>query len=505
MKTIPSLLWLCMFSQYICPALGQEPRLVASSPFFMTLRPTSKELDYTSLQALEKVMAETILEKDNTGDFRDMDVAVQQVDYVPKGNATDIASPAVDDNSPSTRIRFFALGIAPVTDSNTESDLRLQSQLNTLVENSFLDGIDGTFLLLLRSDPILGESQSVMVERIVAPGNDDDNSGASESSSKASKLSFLDIALITVSGLILLGVLYMVVEHIKDRGFIESERQRVLNQANQSFNESLVLAEQGYASPLDSSQNESGLKVVGKVEPPSDEEDDDDDDDETPSTPSTTDSVGEELPTTPERSVHITTTTISAEDPDVLLLKPDKPSFLSEFEEGNKWFHPAHTKPRRLLRKVAHPVSVIAEGDEEDEESSDSLYEGSSDGDESDPFHVDISAVESMDDTTKSVASAASTVTDWMKTIRVVAPNIENQISEEMTASLPDDEEKYSGDSSSAASSSSSSSASSTASSSLISSQSSKLEEEDLENISLEKSLASSCAERWPRRKRDEV
>ena len=495
--------------------VGQDPQLIASSAFFMTLRPVSRELNYASLRALEQAAAREIDEKDTDDAFVAMDVAVQDVAYI-KSNST-------ADTDPAMKVRFFALGIVPFQASNdVDSTSELQIVLNKLVGRSFNDGVEGTFLRLLRTDRILGEATSVMVEPMAPVDKDSPNENPDDiSSSSPSKLSLLDIALITVSGLILIGICYMVVEHVKDQGYIENERLRVLNQPQNSSDpdEAMIAAEAGTKTTT-ILQDEPALKVIRKIDSQEDEMDDD-----TPSTPSTTDSIGEDpRPCTPDRSVRIKTTTISATDPDVLMVKPDQPTFLSEFDNTGKWFHPKNTKPRRLHKHPRHPVSIIAEGDE-DEESSGEVYEDGSSDEETedivDPFHVDVSAVLSTEDdvdTAKSVASAASSVTEWMKTIRVVTTNIEHNISEDLTQSLPDEEKEGSAsvDSSSALSTSSNESSSSSSNSSsssssdsseesvdscsLVSDAHSKLEEKDLESNSLEKSLASSRAEERARK-----
>jgi hypothetical protein len=503
--------------------LGQEPQLIASAPYRMILRPTSQGLNYASLQALEEAASSTIL-LGQDGTFLDIEVAVQQVDYIPPGNDT-------SSDDPSTRIRFFVLGSTRIFNNTDETTLR--DQLNELVEVSFED-FDTMFLQLLSSDPILGEALSVTVTPILAlPGP-----GIKSEEDKRQTLSLLDIVLVIISGLILLGIVYMVVQHHKDRGFIENERQRVLNQRIYNNGDILVAAEQGATSPIASGQ--------------------DDGDDETPSTPSTTYSVVKVnvKPASPDRSVHITTTTISAMDPDVLLKQESSgPIFLSEnlekFEKS-KWFHPAHTKPRVLRKFVRQPVSVIAEGDEGDDgdESSDGVYEDDSSESSEDVFHLECSATSSSaDDTTKSVASAASAVTEWMQTIRVISTkidsqisedtirvistnidnqisedtirvissnidnqisdtiriistNIDNQISEDLTLSMPSqDEEKDEHLSSAAASSSMSSSSSSSSGATSLAEKASALDGSSMEQTSLERSMASSRVDRRPAEK----
>jgi hypothetical protein len=467
-----------LFGARFLSILGQEPQLIASAPYRMILRPTSQDLNYASLQALEEAASSTIL-LGQDGTFLDIEVAVQQVDHVPSGNDT-------SSDDPSTHIRFFVLGSTRVFNNTDETTL--QNQLNALVEVSFED-FDTTFLQLLSSDPILGEASSVTVTPILASSGP----GIKSEGDNRQKLSFLDIVLVIISGLILLGIVYMVVQHHKDRGYIESERQRVLNQRIYNNGDILVATEQGATSPI-SNNSQVNTQAIASGENGGDVE--------TPSTPSTTYSVVDfnVKPESPDRSVRITTTTISSMDPDVLLKQESSgPIFLSENFE-NKWFHPAHTKPR-LRKFIRQPVSVIAEGDEGDE-SSDGVYEDGSSESSEDVFHLNCSGASysSADDTTKSVASAASAVTEWMKTIRVISTNIDNQISEDLTLSMPSqDEEKDEHLSSAAASSSMSSSSSSAATS--FAGKTSALDESSLEQTSLERSMASSLVDRRPAEK----
>jgi len=331
-------------------------------------------------------MGLTILETQIDELFESVDIVVQDALFIED-----------DADDPFTSIRFFALGATDEIQDESQAVLAL----NGLIVDAFDQDSQQEFLDLLDDDPVLSSATQVDVQPF---NEEDDDAPQGPKTAESSRLSPLDIVLIVMCVLIILGIAYMIFEHHRDRGMIENERLQVVNQSPSAGDE---LTANGNIGVLDVSPSHD-FEIVGKVKS------DDFEDDGTPSTPSTTDSIAEEeqAPKTPERNVCITTTTISAQDPDVLLLtesSTDGTGLAENFE--NRWFHPAKTTPR--FRYSMTPVSVI------EEEEEDGVFEDKSETSD-DVFRVARSQASAANDTNISLASANSEVSEWMKTIQVV-------------------------------------------------------------------------------------
>ena len=227
-RIMPQACWTTFASAAVMTALvlGQETSpapllsLTASSPFRMLLAPTVKKLTLTETHLVEDAIASTVLGMQTDNIFLELETVAQEIELVQR---------AGEENS--SRINFFVLGTLINQEGGPGPTNR--EILDALLVSALVDSTIGRnqFLELLQSSisSTLSNVTSVAVSPVKPAAVDDDPKVGTETSRKLSKL---DVALIVVSGLIFVGIMYMIVQHHKDRGYIENERMRVLNETS---------------------------------------------------------------------------------------------------------------------------------------------------------------------------------------------------------------------------------------------------------------------------------
>lgn len=216
--------------------------LTASSPFAMDLQPIRDggKVPLSGLQLLEEAIATTLFEEQPTGNmYIDLEAVIQQVDYFQDESDEQQHSNESTTTTNTTlrlvKIRFFVLATV-VADVGESSTVTPRLELNQLVKTVLVDSIIGKnkFLELLWSNnqTSLQDVSSVLVSpwisapTVPASSSDSDNSPPTSSDKR---LTTLDIILIVASGLIFLGILYMIIQHHYDRGYIENQRVLAFN------------------------------------------------------------------------------------------------------------------------------------------------------------------------------------------------------------------------------------------------------------------------------------
>ena len=342
--------------------------LTASSPFRMILRPTASELDFEALEIVEEAIASTLFIMQDEKEYIDTEAVIQQVEFV-----------QLENEHPATRIRFFVLA---TTLARNETP---RTELNANLKHIFADSIAGKsqFLTILRGSdhPMLQKVADMAVAPILPAASDENKSGSSR------KLSTLDIILIAVSAAIFIGILYMIIQHHRDRGYIENQR---------------VLA---FSTPpprrQDSDRHNSKASNDNKDKKNATNSEDQQD---APSTPSTTNSVDLEFNVAPETPDRVRITPVSNMTPEALLtassVDGSSVQTLSETFDS-KWFQ-----------------SVSVKKDDRNDDQASSSGESSED-----VFHVDVEASSMCPDDkskTSSTASAAA-ISEWMRSIQVIS------------------------------------------------------------------------------------
>lgn len=394
-------------------------QVVYSNPFQLILRPTIREAGRTSIHALADAATDTLLfqsEKDAIEIFSSLIVAIQDAKFV-NGSST------VD---PSTVVRLTAVGTTVEGNGTT-----VRKMLDRLVQRSFIDSSLKAFLTRIKSDPVFGEATTVQIKRVpkeVPPLSQGLGQGIKRWFSNEEN--WISIAILAILTVLVFLIAYTLIVHCTDKGYFEHLLNRATSQPGPSSSD--ILASQ--LASLQPNDVEGSDEEFGRssIENSKREEEED-----TPSTPSTTESIAEDLtmtPTTPERRVRIKTETIASTEPAVSsVAEGDAKGTI--FLPGNfdqKWHHPRKTKPR--FRKYIEPVKFIV-----DDEDVDHIYEDNSDNSD-DVFHIDVDGSNcSVDDANKSIATAASEVTQWMKTLVVTTgdPN-QNMEGLALTAIAPD-------------------------------------------------------------------
>lgn len=401
--------------------------LIASSPFRMILSPVDTELDFRATQILETSITSTLLVEQAATEYTEMEAVIQQVE----------STAAVDD--PAIRVRFFVLATVLV---ENESDTAVQrTALNQLIESTFDDSMGrGQLMTLLKDsgDATLSAVTTVLVGAIApAPATEEPGSKG---------LATLDIVLIVVSTAIFLGIAYMVIQHVKDRGYIENQRLIALNSASRTQTTGESLADKN--------------RMVGQSNSK---------DEETPSTPSTTGSGIEPSLETPERGRPVR---ISAVTTNVGELKEVGVASAASMEE-----HPVEYFEQNWFKVVGTAPKFPPDKEE-----------GSSSGSE-DVFHIDVEADDSYhnsnDDAASRASSRAVAIAEWMKTIRVVSMDSRSVLTTSTGSKGP--------------------SKSSSSSSTEASVDHSSLDQSSLEQVSLEHSMADSTVSEKKARRRMEV
>jgi hypothetical protein len=226
---------------------GVEYALTASSSFELAVSRTEEELGSLALRLIREATAEHIyyesLQIGNTVDvqlYRSVEVVTQSVQF--------------EAPSSSTNLRFFVLASA-LTSVGSDSQIERQSALDSLVDTA-LNSPNQTDLLLHRvrvkeatnrdSINLKASEQLRAIDSIVfvtgnssptmapAPSAEGIPSAspirvAQEPAPRKKALSTLDIVLIVISGLILIGVVWMICVHHRDQGYFEKQRLRALN------------------------------------------------------------------------------------------------------------------------------------------------------------------------------------------------------------------------------------------------------------------------------------
>lgn len=406
------LIFLCVYL-HVCGGdeNGHEERFISSLPHRMLLRPVRGEVNKKSLRSLEDAIVNTLVLqqlKEGNQDFFGNEVAIQEIVHVEAGSAN-------STDSGSTRVQFFITGITFLN----HTDDQLQTQLGALLGSSFTpEGSLRHFLFLISSDSILGRASTVSVRSLTS--NSNVTLDRIESDTPPSTLiSTLDIILMCTSGLILLGIVYMVVQHHTDRGYIENERIVLFNRRQNDQSASLDTGNNTAASISDRAVSKVAHRTVG------------------------TSNVVVNLEPAGRRATIITN---GAKAPEPIAARPSAAAtvpehclspyrqFLSEKYRA-KWSHPKG-RLSRVRRKIAKSATAFIEGESLSDSAEEFVFEDRSD-DSIDFFNVDVGSSQG-----KSKKNAASAVTEWMKTIRVVSTRVDQPVPRSSSISQFGDEDK---------------------------------------------------------------
>lgn len=366
-------------------------QLVASSPFSLLLQPITESPSPTTLETIENAIAITLLKQHDGSLYPEMQAAVQKVDFFKSTNRS--------------QVQFFALA-SRFPENQTLSFFRLE--LNTFMEDILVESPLGRAslfreLVSSKDEQLVGieNFEVVPLQPVRPPGfTVPQPPPATPSSSRSRGLSTLDIVLIVCSGLIFLGILYMIVQHHQDRGYIENQRLRALNYRStdtesQSMQQVVILA-----------KNSSSMSVgQGTIRS-----------DVAPSTPSTIHSAIDGHISnfgTPERRVY----RINAMTPKALLgaSSVDGSSVHSLFEGlESDWSQNTESKKKTGGRELH--------------------YDASSDTSD-DPFGVDVEAASATTGNDDDRSKASSAVQEWMSSIQVVPTATSELLSSDTTKS----------------------------------------------------------------------
>jgi hypothetical protein len=363
MMRITLLFWLAFASFRLQLSEQAEERFISSLPYRMLLRPVRGEMNKQSLHSFEDAIVNTLTLqqlKEEKQDFYDNEVVIQDIIHI------DLSS-ANNSEFGSTRVQFLITGVTFLN----RTDAQLQLQMRELLESSFAqEGSLRHFLFLISSDPVLGSASTVLVRPVASSSNDTLDQIESDTPSDP-LISMLDIILMCTSGMILLGIVYMLIQHHKDRGYIENQRLVLFNRRQHDASSA---ASTNVRNPgANTLENGSHLESIGRIS-------------------SITGS-----PFSTAVSEHC--------------LSPYR-RFLSENYKA-KWSQPQRTLSH-IHRNITKSAAASIKADDENDSEEEFVFEDKSD-DSVDLFNVDMSS-SSID----SKSNAASAVTEWMKTIRVV-------------------------------------------------------------------------------------
>jgi hypothetical protein len=398
------LLWMIGALAFLQVARAQtmDPRLalVASSPFRMILRPTPDALDFAAIQVVEDSIASTLFLFQEGSKYIDVEVVIQQVELV-----------QLEENSlPSTRLRFFCLVtvLAEISGAGVARSTEQRSNLDALIQEAFNDSSGGKsrFQDLLESsqDPMVQDISDVVVAPILPA------STTADVKKSAKKLSILDIILIAVSASIFVGIMYMIIQHHRDRGYIENQRIRTFNAPVRHTDDN----SKGRLMVSDVSSDSKGFNTTGSVTEESR--------DQAPSTPSTTNSVDIEFNVNSETPDRIRPTVVTAMTQDALVstssLDGSAVKTLSETFES-KWFN--HKPDTSSLDEIelSSSNSGLSNSSGYSSSSSEDVFQVGS--------HATASKSSEQDDQSKA-SSTVSAVSEWMKTICVVPSDTKTSI-----------------------------------------------------------------------------
>jgi hypothetical protein len=396
-------LWLSMIGALAflqdTQAQSADPRLalVASSPFRMILRPTPDALDFAAIQVVEDSIASTLFLFQEGNNYIDVEVVVQQVELVQLNDQ--------DTALPSTRLRFFCLVtiLAEISGAGVARSIEQRSTLDAFIQEAFNDSSGGksSFQGLLQSsqDPIVQDISDVVVAPILPA------SISADVKKSAKKLSILDIILIAVSASIFVGIMYMIIQHHRDRGYIENQRIRTFNAPVRHTDD----YSKGRLMVSDVSSDSKG-SITEKSR------------DQAPSTPSTTNSVDVEFNVNSETPDRIRPTVVTAMTQDALVsassLDGSAVQTLSETFES-KWFnHKVDTSSLDDIELSSSNSGVSNSSGYSSSISEDVFQVGS---------HATVSKSNEQDDQSKA-SSTVSAVSEWMKTICVVPSETKTSI-----------------------------------------------------------------------------
>lgn len=359
----------------LCAVGSTSLQLVASSPFSLLIQPIHQNPSQSTLKKIEESVAITLLKQHNGSLYMEMQTAVQKVDFFESTNRSQVQLFALASRLPENQtLSFFRLELNRfMEDVLVESPLGRASLLRELVssDDPQLEGIESF--------------EFVPLQPVRPPNNRIPQPPASPPSSQTRRFSKIDVVLIGCSGLIFIGILYMIIQHHQDRGYIENQRMLAFNHHssdvdNESVRHVLVLPKSSSASV---GQGTTRLDMA-------------------PSTPSTIHSnEGQSnVFSTPERRVHL----VNAMTPKALLgaSSVDGSSVQSIFEGlASDWSQQAD-ETKKTVGQDLH-------------------YDASSDTSD-DPFQVDIEASSSAaaTNTDDDRSKASSAVQEWMSSIQVV-------------------------------------------------------------------------------------
>ncbi|GAX17437.1 hypothetical protein FisN_5Hh085 [Fistulifera solaris] len=359
---ITHLFWLAFASIRLHLSVQAEERFISSLPHRMLLRPVRGEMNKQALHSFEDAIVNTLTlqqSKEGAQDFYDNEVMIQDIVHLTLKSAN-------NSESGSTRVQFLITGVTFLN----RTDDQLQGQLGQLLEFSFAQNRSlGHFLFLINSDPVLGSVSTVLVRPMASISNVTSDQVESDTPTDP-LISTLDIILMCTSGTILLGIVCMLIQHHKDRGYIEIQRLVLFNRRHHDAPSASTNARNPGAN---TQENESHLESIGRIS-------------------------------------SITESPFSTAVPEHCLSPYRR--FLSE-NYTTKWSQPQRTLSH-IRRNITKSTAAFIKADDEDNSVEEFVFEDKSD-DSVDLFNVDMSS-SSID----SKSNAASAVTEWMKTIRVV-------------------------------------------------------------------------------------
>jgi len=265
--------------------------LAASNPFRMVMRPTPFELDFVALSIVEEAMAAAILLSADSS-LVDVNININQMNWLSPSDASENGGELIDgtvlalgaDEVPTTVLKFFAVGTF-LTNTGTQSgsgSLAAVKKLDEIVKKAFLEENIGALVNLLRNsgDPLLEGVRDV----VAIPTNNNDPAPAPSPSIEVQQaddeedggisLTTMDIVLIAVSASIFLGIVYMIFQHHKDRGYIENQRIQTINAYHRNHETSSTYtprnnndasrprAEKSTSSANESTTSEEGIKPM---------------------------------------------------------------------------------------------------------------------------------------------------------------------------------------------------------------------------------------------------
>lgn len=410
----------------------QQLALTASTSFRMILSPTALELKSPALRIVEEATTQQVLEyAASVGSIEASSVASVEIVFQREEFLPDVLA---------THISFFALATYR-TEAADEviSKSERQSNLNTLTTEAFSTAARRSLFLqrigegveAARKDstsPATTEQLQILDSLVVASVLPFTASQPSEASSNGKLLSTLDIVLICISVTILIGILWMLFEHFKDRGYIENQRQQVLNSPrNCLYSIPRAYFEEGFNADEESAATKSLSATQSRQETYDSRSIMEPKDifiEASPSTPSTIAGSMITFEESPPYSVgsslelNSTAAIVGGVRPSYAVPAPRNllPPFSGDSDEDSEddiqsfetnWFR----KATSIVDNLTKDARTGGDGDDVDETMCDS-----DDDDEDDVFHIDVAKAESV---APSPRSQSHSVSEWMRNIQV--------------------------------------------------------------------------------------